>query len=190
MSVAAEVMMHTAMFLAFICVFFFTFVVNMQQRSVISDLRNLVQQYVGLYTLTQAGAEAWPGMRQQLEQQTVENDPSPTNGAIILGISIGVPLIVAVLVAASLWMTWRHKESIRDMVLSSFIVLLFCAAAEFILIGGFVLQMTSISDPFVQAQFVKAAQLQYYDCAQIPKAIISMFPFTSCMFSITPDPQW
>lgn len=182
-----EILVHVSLFLAFIVLFYFFAVIPFQQQSVTSDLKAVLEDSVTSLRLTH-----WNSSLPELKasaMQALSSTPIPedkeNNASIVKWIAISVPLVVVMCLLSAFLLARRQGTSLKELLASTTIILLACAATEATLLLGFVLQIVNVDANYVKVQVVKALQNEWYPCSQVQDTVVSMFPFAKQYF-----PSW
>ena len=169
MSFYAEVLMHTAFFMGFLPIFYFTFVAPIQLGSLVNDLFEIIEP-----ALTTTTVLSTPGQLTQLntsisndfatgqqdpsiiasEQSLLSNNSKTTKTlTLIVGIVAPIFFILAILIQ------YYSGGSISNLFLSNLIVLGFIAASEYAIVGLFLKNFIEIDSDYMKAIYAS----QYVD---------------------------
>lgn len=180
MSFWTEVTMHSALFLGFLTGFYFLFVTNIQTESLVNDLVNVAKQNLTLKAafstpdqintaISQIDNEL-PGIQSSLQQSIQDN-----NQQILKIVSIVVGTIVPVLFISSFLIHGWYGGSISDLLISNFIVLLFIAISEFIIVGIFLRNFIEIDAEFIGG-IVPATSGEHNQCNFVKEFLYETLP--------------
>jgi hypothetical protein len=174
MSFLADVLAHTALFMAFLPVFFFFYVGQVQTDSLVKDAFNILSPLVGDvskivnplfgYNVTDDLIEGGSTLLSyELTDETKSIQQGNQQVLMYLGIVVGI-LAPTMFIAACI-LEYNHGGNVPLFIISNLIVLTFIAAAEFAIVGIFLGQFTEI-DSTVVKQIISAELVSpsYSEC--------------------------
>ena len=166
MSFYAEVMMHTALFMGFLPFFYFVFVAPIQLSSLVNDLFEIIQP-----TLTSMAVVSTPYdvnlLKNTISDDIKKGEQDPTiqkasddmlakNKKTSDQLTLIVSIVAPVLFVGALVVEFFSGGNIAHLLISNFIVLLFIAASEFMIVGLFLKNFIEIDSDYLKA--IYAAQ--------------------------------
>lgn len=169
MSFYAEIMMHTALFMGFLPLFYFTFVAPIQVSSLVNDLFEIIQP-----TLTTGAVLSTPGQVTQLEKsisndfEMGEQDPTiqaagqsmlQKNHETVKTLTLIVAITAPVLFVLAILLEFYSGGSVFNLLISNLIVLFFIAISEYAIVGLFLKNFMEIDSDYMKAIYAS----QYVD---------------------------
>lgn len=154
MSFLSDVLIHTSLFLAFLTLFFFTFVTFIQTQSLINDMFEMFKQILQVKIAFSTPDQLTTFLNQIDEsisklQSTVDNKDVDNNAKITLYASIIISVLCAILFSAGIFVHWINNENFYELFISNIIVLLFIAASELFIVGVFLYNFIEIDSDFL-----------------------------------------
>jgi hypothetical protein len=180
----ADVLAHSAFFIGFLPIFYFTYVVPVQSNALANDFFGLVKD-----SLTSISLASNPIIKREIDEsiQAVatkeESNPilsklTKDNPTIFKWTMVFVGLTVPILLGLATYLQYSSGGSVFDLFLSNFIVLAFIAISEFAIVGIFVSNFVEIDKDFVKGVLFNATFSSYtrtYDCNFVYEFALSKF---------------
>ena len=181
----ADVLAHSAFFIGFLPIFYFTYVVPVQGNALTNDFFELIKDQltdISLNTSPNVKAEIEQGIQTaetQLESNTRLERLTQKNPTVVKWTSVFVGLVVPTLLGVAVYLEYRAGGSIWDLFLGNFIVLAFIAISEFAIIGLFVSNFVEVDKDFVKATLFKGlyspAEPYYDECNFVGEFVADKF---------------
>jgi hypothetical protein len=170
----ADILMHSAFFIGFLPMFYFTYVCPVQSNSLANDFFGLLKD-----TLAPAQKIANPNVKREIDEAVEKsanlleesgaldslNSGNPgvfRNTMIVLGVALPV------LIGTSIMLQTMADGSLWDLFIGNVIVLAFIAISEFAIVGIFIANFVEIDRDFAKSILIKQtlsnADTAFNDC--------------------------
>lgn len=187
MSFLADVLAHSALFMAFLPVFFFFYVGPVQTDSLVNDAFNIISPLIGDvakivnplfgYNVTDDLIEGGSNLlTYELQDETQSLQQGNQTVLMYLGIVVGI-LAPTMFISACI-LEYNHGGNVPLFIVSNLIVLTFIAAAEFAIVGIFLSQFIEIDSTVVKQ--ILTAELEapnYHQCLFVREFMKKTFGF-------------
>jgi hypothetical protein len=152
MSFWGEICVHSAFFMAFLALFYFTFVTYIQSAGLVNDLFNIVESQLLITATftTPAKVQALSNsINSSLEEAAQEIPPVDSqNKKIAMYVGIVVGITSSLLLGLGIYLQYASGGSIYELLMSNLIVLVFIAVSEFAIVGLFLRNFVEIDQEF------------------------------------------
>lgn len=152
-----EVCVHSGFFMLFLLLFYFTYVLFIQNQAFVNDLWGLIQEPIETLKLFDPSGVAQLGQKlKQIDASAMMGGSGweSQNNAIRTNVMIIMPSIAAVLIILGFFLQYHAGGSLFEMLLSNLIVLGFIAVTEFGIVGLFLSNFVEIDKEFVKAMLL------------------------------------
>jgi len=166
MSFTAEILAHTALFMAFLTAFYFGYVANAQVQSTVQDIFSFLKPELSTIVLTLN-----PNNIQQIKNSIITassnaNDTtsdidtrnSAKNKKLILILGLTVGLLSPLLLGIAIYLEWSSGGNLTEFLLTNCIVMMFIIISEFAIVGMFLVKFTQLEPNFIKATLVDQLQ--------------------------------
>lgn len=176
MALIADVLMHGGLFGLFLIVFFYTFVVLIQQIAILRDIRNILDNYLQDIYLTSTELQrksqltavnsfvanaATDANKEQSKLDEINKDISKKT--FFMGV---IPSIIAIVLAMLL--TYFSGENLLLFILQNLITLSFIAVSEVVIVGLFLNSFAIVDGSFIKATYItQSHETNMKDCEYI-----------------------
>jgi hypothetical protein len=179
----ADVLAHSAFFIGFLPIFYFTYVAPVQSNALTNDIFDLLKDQ-----LTDLSLALNPNVKAELDAQLQKAEPqleanpglsalTANNPTILKWTLVVVCLVVPIFLGLAGYLEYQSGGSIYDLFLGNFIVLAFIAVSEFAIVGLFVSNFIEIDKDFVKATIFKRSfsESDPYSCRFVYKFAVDKF---------------
>ena len=187
MSFWADILTHTSFFSAFLTGFYFLFVTNVQQDSIVNDFFGMLKPNIMSnsavskpYEISEMISDVQNTKNQinsNSDLDTANQHFNSKNPLILQNISIIIGVLAPILLLAGIGLQYYNGDSITELLLSNVIVIIFIAASEFFIVGVFMRNFIEIDSSFVSAiPVVSNRTNSRYNCNYVKEFANSEFP--------------
>jgi hypothetical protein len=166
MSFTAEILAHTALFMAFLTAFYFGYVANAQVQSTVQEVFSFLKPELSTIVLTLN-----PNNIQQIKNSIItassnakdtpfydDTQSSARNKKLILILGLIVGLLSPLLLGIAIYLEWSSGGNLTEFLLSNCIVMMFIIISEFAIVGMFLTRFTQLDPNFIKATLVDQLQ--------------------------------
>ena len=157
----ADILMHSAFFLGFLPMFYFTYVCPVQSNSLANDFFGLLKD-----ELTPVQKTANPNVKREvdeaveksanlLEESGIMNSLNSGNPGVFRNTMIVLGVVLPVLIVTSIILQIMSGGSLWDLFIGNVIVLIFIAISEFAIVGIFIANFVEIDKDFAKSILIK-----------------------------------